>query len=73
MPNPKWRHSKQRKRKRRTHDALELPTLGRDVTTSETHVFHRAHYNSDGALFYRGKMVIEAPEKSEVSTAGEDN
>lgn len=60
MPNPKWRHSKQRKRKRRTHDSLTLPTLATDKTTGETHVFHRAHWH-EGAMYYRGKVVIEAP------------
>jgi large subunit ribosomal protein L32 len=29
MPNPKRRHSKSRKRLRRTHDALTAPTLTR--------------------------------------------
>ncbi|MDE6694560.1 MAG: 50S ribosomal protein L32, partial [Bacteroidales bacterium] len=28
MPNPKWRFSKTRTRKRRTHDKLEMPQLG---------------------------------------------
>ncbi len=59
MPNPKWRHSKQRKRKRRTHDSLTLPTIGTDKTTGESHMMHRAHW-SEGALFYRGRKVIEA-------------
>ena len=59
MPNPKWRHSKQRKRKRRTHDSLSLPTIGTDKITGENHLLHRAHW-SEGALFYRGRKVIEA-------------
>lgn len=58
MPNPKWRHSKQRKRKRRTHDSLTLPTIGIDKTTGESHMMHRAHW-SEGSLFYRGRKVIE--------------
>ena len=59
MPNPKWRHSKQRKRKRGTHDSLSLPAIGTDKTTGENHLLHRAHW-SEGALFYRGRKVIEA-------------
>lgn len=64
MPNPKWRHSKQRKRKRRTHDSLVLPTLTTDPTTGETHLMHRAHWH-EGSLYYRGKMVVEGANPEE--------
>jgi len=36
-----------------------LPTVGTDKTTGESHMMHRAHW-SEGALFYRGRKVIEA-------------
>jgi len=58
MPNPKRRHSKQRRDKRRTHDKAEVPTLTVDPTTGVTHLRHRAHW-SEGKLFYKGKLVLE--------------
>jgi large subunit ribosomal protein L32 len=61
MPNPKWRHSKMRKRLRRTHYKVETPQLATCSTTGEKHLYHRAHL-VDGALYYRGQVVIEAPE-----------
>jgi len=57
MPNPKWRHSKRRKRARRTHDKAEMPTLSTCSTTGERHMMHRA-YKVDGTLYYRGKVLI---------------
>ena len=58
MPNPKRRHSQQRRSKRRTHYKAETVTLSKDSTTGETHVRHRAHV-SEGKLMYRGKVVVE--------------
>ena len=40
MPNPKRRHSKQRRDKRRTHDALSAPALSRCPQCQETKVPH---------------------------------
>jgi large subunit ribosomal protein L32 len=48
-----------KEKERRTHDSLSLPTIGTDKTTGENHLLHRAHW-SEGALFYRGRKVIEA-------------
>ncbi len=59
MPNPKWRHSKRRKRARRTHDVAAMPALGACPTTGEVHRLHRA-YKVDGNLYYRGHIVIPA-------------
>mgnify|MGYP000901440295 CR=1 FL=1 len=59
MPNPKKKMSKTRRDKRRTHYKAEAPTLSVCGTTGETHLRHRAYY-VDGALYYKGKMVIEA-------------
>ena len=55
MPNPKHRHSKSRRDKRRTHWKAEVPTI---ATTGQPHLFHRAHWH-DGKLYYKGKVVME--------------
>ena len=41
--------------KRRSHHALDGPTLSQDSTTGETH--RRHHVTDDG--FYRGRRVLE--------------
>ena len=41
--------------KRRSHHALDGPTLSTDSTTGETH--RRHHVTDDG--FYRGRRVLE--------------
>jgi large subunit ribosomal protein L32 len=48
MPNPKWRHSKQRKRKRRTHCK----------TTGAMHIMHHAYWH-EGNMYYKGNLVIQ--------------
>ena len=58
MPNPKRRHSQQRRAKRRTHYKATEATLSTDATTGEMHVRHRAHV-SEGKLYYKGKVVSE--------------
>lgn len=64
MPNPKWRHSKRRKRARRTHYKTEAPQIATCTTTGERHLFHHA-FRLDGALYYRGQVVIPAKEVAE--------
>ena len=59
MPNPQKKISTTRRDKRRTHYKALAPTLSTCTTTGETHLRHRAYY-VDGALYYKGKMVIEA-------------
>lgn len=59
MPNPKKKMSTTRRDKRRTHYKATAPTLSTCSTTGETHLRHRA-YQVDGALYYKGRMVIEA-------------
>ncbi len=59
MPNPKKKISTTRRDKRRTHYKAVAPTLSTCSATGETHLRHRAYY-VDGALYYKGKMVIEA-------------
>lgn len=65
MAHPKSKISKQRKRKRRTHIKAATPQLSTCKTTGEVHQYHRA-YKSDGALYYRGQVVIPAPELEEI-------
>jgi large subunit ribosomal protein L32 len=59
MPNPKWRHSKRRKRARRTHDTAAVPQIATCPTTGEQHRFHRA-YLVEGNLYYRGQILVPA-------------
>lgn len=58
MPNPKRRHSTQRRDKRRTHYTAQLETLSTDKTTGETHIRHRAHW-VENKLYYKGRVVME--------------
>ncbi|MFZ4475961.1 MAG: 50S ribosomal protein L32 [Saprospiraceae bacterium] len=57
MPNPKWRHSKRRKRARRTHDKAAMPQVATCPTTGERHLYHHA-YKVDGDLYYRGQVLV---------------
>ncbi len=61
MAHPKHKLSKSRRGKRRNHYKAELPTLSKCSTTGVVHLRHRA-YQVDGALYYRGRLVIDAPE-----------
>jgi len=58
MAVQKSRKTPSRRNMRRSHDALEGPTLSVDSATGETH--RRHHVTADG--FYRGKRVIEVPQ-----------
>jgi large subunit ribosomal protein L32 len=58
MPNPKWRHSKQRKRTRRTHYKAETPQLGTCKTTGAMHIMHHAYWH-EGNMYYKGNLVIQ--------------
>ena len=64
MAHPKSRISVQRKKKRRTHLKLATPQLATCKTTGESHIFHRA-YTHEGALYYKGKVLIPAKEVEE--------
>ena len=57
MPNPRTRHSKRRKRARRTHYKAEAPTLAHCKVTDEVHLMHRA-YKHEGDIYYRGKILV---------------
>lgn len=58
MPNPKHKHSKSRRDKRRTHYKATAPTLAVDSATGEAHLYHRAYWHED-KLMYKGKVVME--------------
>jgi large subunit ribosomal protein L32 len=58
MPNPKHKHSKSRRDKRRTHHKAEVPTVAICPTTGEAHLYHRAYWH-EGKMYYKGKVVID--------------
>ena len=65
MAHPKSKISKQRKRKRRTHYKAALPTVSTCSTTGESHLRHRAYYDDEGNLYYRGKVLIPTEQDEE--------
>ncbi len=65
MAHPKSRISKQRKRKRRTHYKAEVPQVATCKATGENHMYHRAYYDVDGNMFYRGQIVVPAEQLEE--------
>jgi large subunit ribosomal protein L32 len=56
MPNPKRKHSKQRRDKRRTHDKVAIPTL---YTCSNCGAAVRYHRVCPSCGYYRGKLAVE--------------
>jgi large subunit ribosomal protein L32 len=59
MPNPKRRHSKARRDKRRAHDALARPVLSTCPNCGEAKLPHRA---CPSCGQYRGNQIIEGKE-----------
>jgi len=59
MPNPKRRHSKARRDRRRAHDALERPATSTCPNCGEVKMPHRA---CPKCGHYRGRQVIEGKE-----------
>ncbi|HEX9667915.1 MAG TPA: 50S ribosomal protein L32 [Thermoanaerobaculia bacterium] len=59
MPNPKRRHSKARRDKRRAHDALERPATSVCPNCGETKLPHRACSHCGT---YRGRQVVDVKE-----------
>lgn len=57
MPNPKRRHSKTRKNKRRTHDFLTSPSLSECPNCHERKMPHQA---CPQCGYYKGRAVIAA-------------
>ncbi len=61
MAVQKSRKTPSRRDMRRSHDALDKPTLSIDSTSGETQ--RRQHVAPDG--FYRGRKIVETPESDE--------
>jgi large subunit ribosomal protein L32 len=59
MAVQKSRKTPSRRGMRRSHDALEGPTLSVDKSTGETH--RRHHVTADG--YYRGRKVLDLPQE----------
>ncbi len=59
MPNPKRRHSKARRDRRRAHDALPQPAKSVCANCGETKLPHRA---CPSCGEYRGRAVTEGRE-----------
>ena len=59
MPNPKRRHSKSRTRKRRSHDALNVPEYYLDKNTGEPMQPHRIDPETG---MYRGRKILDVKE-----------
>ncbi|HEX9638458.1 MAG TPA: 50S ribosomal protein L32 [Acidobacteriota bacterium] len=55
MPNPKRRHSKARRDRRRTHDALTTPALSE---CPHCHQICRPHRACPHCGYYKGREVI---------------
>ena len=55
MPNPKRRHSKARRDKRRAHDALAIPALSDCPNCHEPKLPHRVCPHCG---YYKGKQTI---------------
>jgi large subunit ribosomal protein L32 len=56
MPNPKRRHSKARKNKRRAHDHLTAPTL---MECKNCHEMKLPHRVCPHCGYYKGREVID--------------
>jgi large subunit ribosomal protein L32 len=56
MPNPKRRHSKARKNKRRAHDFLTSPSLSECPNCHERKLPHQACLKCG---YYKGREVID--------------
>jgi large subunit ribosomal protein L32 len=59
MPNPKRRHSKARRDRRRAHDALATPAASRCPNCGEMKLPHRACPHCG---HYRGRQVTKGKE-----------
>ena len=59
MPNPKRRHSKQRRDKRRTHWKIDGPATGKCSNCGQPKMHHRMCPNCG---HYDGRQIVEAKE-----------
>ncbi len=60
MPNPKRRHSRARRNKRRTHDRLAAPAEAECPQCNALMLPHRA---CQACGFYKGREVIETSDE----------
>lgn len=60
MPNPKRRHSRARKNKRRSHDAISAPSFSECPNCHEQKLPHRA---CKSCGYYRDREIIETAEE----------
>ena len=56
MPNPKRRHSAQRRDKRRTHHKIEPKALFKDPKTGDISLYHRVNLETG---MYRGVKMMK--------------
>ena len=56
MAHPKRQHSRQRQRKRRTHDGVSAPSLGSCSQCQKPIISHRV---CPFCGYYKGKMVVD--------------
>ncbi len=59
MPNPKHKHSKTRRDKRRTHYKATVPTTATCSNCGASVLYHRV---CSECGFYKGKLVVEKKE-----------
>ncbi|MBL0332451.1 MAG: 50S ribosomal protein L32 [Chlorobiota bacterium] len=59
MPNPKRRHSKSRRDKRRTHYKLTAPSFGKCPKCSEAKLNHTA---CRACGYYNGRVILSVTE-----------
>ena len=60
MPNPKRRHTKTRRDKRRTHDRLQAPNLSACPQCQQPKPPHQV---CKSCGYYKGVEVVELPEE----------
>lgn len=60
MAHPKRKISKTRRDKRRTHYKAAKPNVHVCKETGQPHLWHRAYYDEEGNLYYKGKLAISA-------------
>lgn len=63
MANPRTRTSKRRKRARRTHYKAAVPNVATCAVTGESHLMHRAYYDDEGNMRYRGRILVKSDEE----------
>lgn len=60
MAHPKRKQSRTRRDKRRTNVKAVAPKVHICKETGIAHLWHRAYYDDDGNLYYKGNLAIAA-------------